>query len=107
MAKVADVKIFWVPSPTADIVKVEVFTTINGAETKVEVGPEVQDLMVEVSANGSVAVKFVVTDSEGLKATSESYTFTLGDLEAPLPITGVGHEVIAIRDAPDPTPTPA
>lgn len=106
MAKVADVKLFWTKSVSTDVSKVEVYVTINGTETKTEVGPEVQEIMVEVAAMGVVAFRVVVTDTEGYVASSETFTFTLGDLVPPQPATALGFEVTGVRDVPDPVPVP-
>lgn len=98
--KVADVKIFWTPSPSADVEKVIVKTTVNGSETMSQFGPEVIEMMIEVAALGSVTVQIDVIDKEGLTGSSEIHSFVLGDLEAPQPVTNVGHEIVGIRDVP-------
>lgn len=99
--KVADVKLTWTKSPSAPISKVVVNVTINGNLTTTEVGAEVEEFMIGVHALGVVSFSIDTFDDEGLKATSETHTFTLGNLEAPLPATGLFHEVVAIRDVPD------
>lgn len=99
MPKVADVRLGWTKSPSADVSKVQVVVTNNGTESTVEGGPEVEELMVVVQPLGAVQFKVVTFDSEGNQATSETYAFTLGDLEAPLPATGLFHEVVGVRDA--------
>ncbi len=98
MAKVADVKLTWRKSPSSDITGIKVVVTNNGVETTTEGGPEVQELMVIVNASGSLSFKVVSLDSEGNEAVSETYTFSLGDLEAPLPATDLFHEIVAVRD---------
>lgn len=98
MAKIADVKLSWTKSPSADVVKVQVVTTVNGTETTAEVGPEVESFQIAVAASGSVQFKVVVTDSEGLTSTSAIYSFSLGDLEAPQPATNLSHTVVGVRD---------
>ncbi len=98
MAKVADVRLSWVKSPTIDVTKVQVVVTNDGTETTTEFGPEVQELVIVVKASTTVQFKVVVTDSEGQVATSSTYTFTLGDLEAPLPATDLKHTILAVRD---------
>ncbi len=98
MAKVADVKLSWTKSPSADVAKVTVVVTKDGTETTTEVGPEVESIQIVVEASKSVTFKVIVTDSEGLAATSDIYTFSLGDLEAPLPATDLFHEVVGVRD---------
>lgn len=98
MPKVADVKLSWTKSPSLDLQKVEVVVNNGGTETTTELGPEVQEFMIVVQASGGVQFKIVTYDTEGLKATSETYSFTLGDLEVPLPATNLFHEVVAVRD---------
>lgn len=98
MAKIADVKLGWAKSPSIDVSKVIVEVTKNGTVTTTEVGPEVESIQIEVEASSSVQFKVTVEDSEGLTATSDIYSFTLGDLEAPQPATGLFHEVVGVRD---------
>lgn len=98
MSKVADVKLSWTKSATADIKKVSVVVSNNGTETTADFGPEVESFNIVVQASSSVNFKVVVTDSEGLTATSSVYSFTLSDLEAPQPATNLKHEVVGIRD---------
>lgn len=98
MAKVADVKLTWSKSPSADVAKVTVAVTKDGTTTTTDVGPEVESFQIVVEASKSVTFTVVTTDSEGLTGTSDSYTFTIGDLEAPLPATNLFHEVLAIRE---------
>lgn len=101
MAKVADVKLSWVRSPSADVVSRTIEVTINGQTTTADVGPEVEQYMIEVSASGSVQFKTTVKDAEDQVVSSEVYSFTVGDLEAPQPDTGLLHEIVGIRDVPD------
>ena len=98
MAKVADVKLFWTKSPSADVTTRTIDVTINGDTQTVEVGPEVESYMIEVSASGTVQFNTVVKDTEGNEVSSEVYTFTLSDLEAPQPDTALGHTIVGIRD---------
>jgi hypothetical protein len=102
--KVADVKLFWVKSPSADVDHIEVVVTNNGVTTTTVRSADVEDFMIEVQARGSVSFRIDTYDSEGNKTSSETYTFTLGDLEAPLPATGLGHVVTGVRDVPDAPP---
>ncbi len=98
MSKVADVKLGWLKSPSADIGKVKVVVTNDGTETTSEFGPEVESVQIVVKAMGAVQFKVIVFDTEGKQATSETYSFNLGDLEDPLPATNLFHEVLAVRD---------
>ena len=99
MPKVADVKLMWTKSPSSDVKSVKIVVTNNGSETTTELGPEVEDFQVVVQPMGTVQFKIVTFDSEGLQSTSETYSFSLGDLEAPLPATNLTHQVVGIRDA--------
>jgi len=99
MANVATVKLSWVKSPSQDIQHVRVVTAINGAETAVSVGPEVESITVDVAASSTVRFQVVVINADGLSASSETHTFALGSLENPLPATGLSHEIISIHDA--------
>lgn len=98
MAKVADIKLMWSKSPSSDIDRVNIVVTNNGTETTTELGPEVEDFAIVVQASGAASFKIVTFDTEGKQATSELYSFTLGDLEDPLPATNLTHEVMGIRD---------
>jgi len=106
VARVADVKLTWVRSPSADITTRNVEITVNGQTTTVSLGPEVSDYTIEVSARSTVQFRTTVYDSEGNEASSETYTFTIGDLEAPVPDTGLFHEVVGTRDVADPVDVP-
>lgn len=96
--KVADVKLGWTKSPSADVSKIQIVVINDGVTTTSEGGPEVESLQIVVQASKAVQFKVVTFDSEGLQSTSETYTFTLGDLEAPLPATSLFHEVVGVRD---------
>ena len=98
MAKVADIRLFWKKSVSADVSKATVIVTNDGTETTTEVGPEVQEITVVVAATKACSFRVITLDSEGLTSTSTTYDFVLGDLEAPQPATDLGHEVMAIRD---------
>jgi hypothetical protein len=98
MAKIADVKLGWIKSPSADVHHAQVVTTINGSETTVEVGPEVEEIQIEVQASSSVQFRVVTFDNEGNQSTSEVYSFSLGDLEAPVPASNLFHQGLAVRE---------
>lgn len=100
MAKVADIRLFWVKSPSSDIVRQRVMLTINGTTTQTDLDPAAEQLMIEVQALGVVSFHIVTFDAENNQVTSETWSFTVGDLELPLPATNLGHEIVAIRDVP-------
>lgn len=107
--KVADVKLRWTKSPSTDVVKQIVRTTIAGGTTEVELGPEAEEYMVVISASTPFSFSVDTFDSEGNHTASETYTNVIGDLEAPQPAAGLFHEVVGVRDidAPPPAPPPA
>lgn len=98
MAKVADVRLGWKKSVSADVTKVTVVVTADGTDTTTEVGKEIESFDIVVAAGKTISFKVVTEDSEGLVSTSVSYSFTLSDLEAPQPATALFHTVVAIRD---------
>ncbi len=96
---VADVKLSWQRSVSADINSRKIVITKNGESTTVEVGPEVDSYTLEVSASSTVSFNTVVTDTEGNEVSSETYSFTIPDLEAPQPDTNLFHEITGVREA--------
>lgn len=104
MSKIANVKLSWKKSVSADVQKVVLTVSNNGTDSTVELGPEVEEFVIQVAASGSCHFSLTVTDSEGLTSTSAVYDFTLGDLEAPQPPTDLFHEVLSVVDDTPPTP---
>lgn len=98
MSKIATVSISWIRSPSADVSERQLIVTKDGETTTYDVGPEVSDYQIDVEASKSISFKTIVKDSEGLTATSETATFTVGDLEAPLPDTGLTADIVSVRD---------
>lgn len=96
--KIAMVRLSWTKSPSMDIDRVELRVVINGNETLTTFGNEIEEFVTEINANSNVSFSLKVFDSEGKEASSETYTFGLGDLENPLPPTNLFHEVLSVRD---------
>ena len=97
--RVADVRLSWSPSVSADVVSQVAKVVVDGNEpTTFELGPSVGEVVIEVNASSSVVFSVESTDSEGETSVSELYTFHLGDLVAPQPATDLFHEILAIRD---------
>lgn len=95
---VADVRLSWHKSVSSDVARVVVVVTNDGTTTETEVGPEVEDFVITVQASGTFSYVIRTYDSEGLLATSMTYSATLGDLTAPQPATGLTHEILGIRE---------
>lgn len=98
MAKIADVRLGWLPSVSTDVVEQVVHFSVDGNSREVTMTREVSELMIEVDALSSVQFFVVSKDAEGVEVSSEVYTFVIGDLEPPQPATGLFHEVVAVRD---------
>ena len=101
MKKVADVRLGWKKSPSADVSEVQVTLVKNGSTSTVKFGPEVEEYVVTLEAGAAVRFQVVVKDDEGLVSESEVHDFTLGNLEKPAPATDLFHEILAIREVPD------
>lgn len=97
--RVADVRLFWRRSVSSGIQKQVLRLTVDGvSDTGMELGPEVEEVMVTVSANSFGQFAVDTYDDEGKVAVSVTYDFRLGDLVDPLPATDLGHEIVQVRD---------
>lgn len=96
--RVANVRLFWVRSPSADVSRSQLVLNVNGTETVVDMGPDVQEFVMDVTAQSNVRFRIDVWDAEGQKASSAEFAFTLGDLETPIPPSGLGMEILSVRD---------
>ncbi len=99
--KVATVKLGWMRSASADVNAQKIEVTKNGELTTIDLPAEVEEFTLEVQAVSTVTFKVSAIDAEGNVATSDLYSFTLGDLEAPLAPTGLFHEILAVNDVPE------
>jgi hypothetical protein len=103
--KVADLLISWTKSPSV-IVSRDIVVTIDGTNTTYNVGPEVNNFAISASANSSISVFTTVKDALGQTVSSETATFQVPDLTAPLPDTDVAVAITGTHDEPDVPPTP-
>jgi hypothetical protein len=103
--KIATIKCKWKRSPTSDVVRVDLVLTINGDETVTQLGPDVEDFVLEAVANSSYTFRIDTFDSDDQKTSSQTHSRTIGDLELPLPATDLTSEIIAVRDDAEPLPT--
>jgi hypothetical protein len=107
MGKVADIKLKWKRSASADAKRAVLTVNNDGDTSTVDIPIEQEEFLLVVKANKSFGFSIETFDDEGLSSNSLSYSSTLGDLTAPQPATELGHEVVAIRDVPDePAPPP-
>lgn len=109
MRKVADSRFSWSKSPTSGIVRAEFVLAIDGMSTTVveleTPERESYDVTLEAKSNGTFSIKSYKAD--GQVATSEQWTFNVGDLEAPLPATNGAFTILNVREVPDDEPVPS
>ena len=98
MPMVADVKLIWTKSPSPDVAKQILKTTIAGGTTEVELGPEAQEYMVVIGSETPFSFQVDTFDAAGNHTASEIYSNVIGDLEAPLAATNLFHEVVGVRE---------
>lgn len=100
--RVADVKLKWKRSVSADVALQIVKVIIDGVETlSSELPPELESVSITVKASQNVQFSVTTRDDEGQETVSEVYTFQVGNLDAPAPATELGHEIVGIREEPD------
>lgn len=98
MARVADVRLFWTRSPSSDAQRQVLRTVIGGVETSIDLTPETQEFQVVIASDVAFTFSVDTYDHAGNHTSSETYSSRVGDLEAPLPATLLGHEVVGVRD---------
>lgn len=95
MPRSARIELGWSRSLSTDVAKQEIKIEINGAIQTVMVPPEVESYLITVEAQSSVSFSVDTFDEDG-QTGSIVYSFSVGDLEAPLPATDLFHRVVAI-----------
>ena len=104
MAKVFDCRFSWEKSVSADVVKTRTTLVSGGTTSTTELGGEVDHFDLTFSAMSSGTFSVVVIDSDGVESISQSINWSVGDGEAPAPVTNLNFAVLQIRDVPEPTP---
>lgn len=104
MGRLADVRLGWTKSPSPNIVKQTVKVWVDGNESSVDAGPEIESVTITAKAFSTIRFQVVVRNSDGLEATSVDYSITLDSLENPQPATGLFHDILAVREVPDEPP---
>jgi hypothetical protein len=99
--KVARVRLFWTPSPTSTVAKVEVVSTVNGESTVAEFpGNLTSEHVIDVPAFSTASFLVRTYGDEGEVVDSMTHSFTTGDLEETFPATDLGHEIVEVVDVP-------
>lgn len=96
--KIANIRLSWVRSASTDVSSRKLTVAVDGNKTVFDIPAEVSEYVLDVPARVAVTFFTQVFDSEGNVAQSETYAFTLGDLEAPQPDTSLFHEILSVRD---------
>ena len=107
MSKVAVVRVSWTPSPSVDVVDQRVVVlneTLGEVIVETVLSPAVDSLTFEVPEKTDVSVS--VTVSDGAYESDPAYgSFSLGDLTAPMPVSGFTFDVLEVKDQATPGPT--
>lgn len=101
---VANVRLFFVPSVSVDIVKRVLKVRADQSAMEVNLPLAATEHVLQVKASTNLQFSTLVTDSEGKTVESMVYSTTIGDLTDPLPDTGLGHEILSVEEVPDPVP---
>ncbi len=102
--KLATIKMGWTKSASTDVDHIEVVVNKDGTETTTQYSAEIESVLVEFQASTSGWFKVLTYDADGLVTASDTYTFTVSDLEAPLPATGLFHQIVSVREVADEPP---
>lgn len=99
--KVARVKLFWTPSVTQTVTKVEVVSTVNGVETTVEFpGNMTSEHVIDVPSFSTASFLVKTYGDEGEVVDSMTHSFSTGDLEETFPAMDLGHEILEVVEVP-------
>jgi len=102
--KQARVRFFWSRSPSTNATAQRLEIVKNGTLTAIDFPPEVEEYVADIMASTGGEFRVITLDTEGNEVSSDSFPFVLGDLEKPLPATGLGIEIMAVSDVPDEPP---
>jgi hypothetical protein len=102
--KAAQVRIGWTKSPSQNITRTVVEYQLDGGPVvKLEQSNDIEEFVVEMRANSTISVVIttykLVGDDE--QSASASWSFTVGDLELPLPVSGFYADVLSTYDLPE------
>ena len=109
MKMYAMVELAWKRTPSLDVNRIRIEINNDGVSSSQEFGVEVESHSVKVYASKMLTYKIVSIDEDNNEAVSQLHSFTLSDLESPLPATELTHKIVSIHDEdlePGPTPVP-
>lgn len=107
MSRVADLELFWTPSPTPGAVSQKLEVTVGAGTAIVDNIPLTDDLYaVTVPANTDFSLTVITKMDDGREVKSMKMSRTLGPLEDVIPATELGFRIVNVRDVPDEPPAP-
>lgn len=92
----ARVKLFWTLSPSPDVAKREIEVSTAAGTIVAEVPLGVNEFLYTAESDSTLVFKTRVYDSANNVAESQSFTFVVPDLEAPLPDTELGATILEV-----------
>lgn len=96
--KRARVRLYWVVSPSNDVVRQRLHVNVNSEDLEpVDLGPLVNEYEVVLDEFDVVSV-VVVTEDGTYEVPSEALNFVVPDLNRPLAATGLGYELVEVFD---------
>jgi len=91
----ARVRVFWTPSPSSDVISQHLVVLENGEEVVNDIlSSTVSEKIVTLEQNSVVDVTVTVFD--GTFKVPAHFGFVMPDLEQPLPVTGLGFEILEV-----------
>lgn len=109
MPKVGKGQLFWVPSPSAGVVKQHITISVGGKPVAYQLGAGDAEFALDVNPGDTGSFKITTFDANG-SIDSVEFTFSAGnpqaDPAAPVapalqPATGLGFKVVQWVDVPD------
>lgn len=105
---VADVLFTWKKSPSADVSKVIAVLNVEGIETQTEIAdPSMESWQTTIGTEKSGTFRVDTYDGAGNVAVSQVLTWSVPDLEAPLPATNLSYSIVGTHDDGNPAPAPS
>lgn len=100
--KNADVTLSWVKSVSTDVVNQHLDVVVNGVSTGgVNLAPDIESLRVGIFAAGTVLTgTHTVADAAGNTAVVNLPSFTVPDLDNPMPATGFNWSYVVVEEDP-------
>jgi len=94
----ADVRVYWLPSVSEDVVELDLHVqTGDQVVVSTVLSSEATEYVV-LGLKEKTNYVVTVTVSDGTTDVSTSLDVNLGDLSAPLPVTGLGFDIVRVYE---------